>query len=140
MLAVAGAISSVSLFAADIPGRSTPKVGTALSLSTVSHRPAASASLRWWRGAGNAPGTTLPAATDRFSILPFHNHGRGSAPGSQLAMNQPASGVYRTEPYSSIVIVPPAHPDDRCLVGRDVTQQRMPTANPELQLIPWKQK
>jgi hypothetical protein len=51
-------------------------------------------------------------------------------------------GVYETYPYSCIVVVPGAHPDDKSiigagqLVGGGQPVERMPTMNPELLFIP----
>ncbi len=140
MLVFVGAISSLSLFAADLPGRPAPRSSIVPSPSAISNPPAANAAFQWWKGAGKPSGTTLPAPTNRFGILRFPKRGTGPSPGNQLAMNLPASGVYRAAPYSSIVVVPPAHLDDRCVVGRSAPQPRMPTVIPDLQFIPWKQK
>jgi hypothetical protein len=45
-------------------------------------------------------------------------------------------GVYRTVPYSCIVVVPGPHPDDRCIVRPPDVDFSMPIIKPELQFIP----
>jgi hypothetical protein len=45
-------------------------------------------------------------------------------------------GVYRAEPYSVIVVVPGAHPDDRCIMGGYGARSPMRIIQPELKLIP----
>ena len=46
-------------------------------------------------------------------------------------------GVYRTFPYSCIVVVPGPHPDDRCVVNPGGANDPMPIIKPDLQFIPW---
>jgi hypothetical protein len=45
-------------------------------------------------------------------------------------------GVWQTEPYSCIVVVPGPHPDDRALIARGETKMNMPIIRPELRFIP----
>jgi len=49
-------------------------------------------------------------------------------------------GVYKTEPYTCLVLVPGPHPDDKCIIGNRAIQptERMPMRQPELQFIPRK--
>src|SRR2546425_7211636 len=49
---------------------------------------------------------------------------------------RPQPGIYETAPYTSIVVVPGPHPDDRMIVGLGGGQSSMPVAQPELRLIP----
>ena len=54
----------------------------------------------------------------------------------------PAPGVYETTPYTCIVVVPGAHPDDKICVGGPglgTVGRRMPIIKPDLQFIPRKQ-
>ena len=65
--------------------------------------------------------------------------------GRKLALKQkrtpehkepPAPGIYKTAPYTCIVIVPGPHPDDQAVkpVG---PAPPMPTIEPKLEFIPW---
>jgi hypothetical protein len=47
-------------------------------------------------------------------------------------------GVYKTEPYSCIVVVPGPHLDDRFVVRPGTTNFPMPVVKPGLRFIPWK--
>lgn len=53
-----------------------------------------------------------------------------------LAQNQPAPGLYKSEPYTCLVLVPGAHPDDQALVTPAPVSPRMPQTAPDLQLVP----
>ena len=47
-------------------------------------------------------------------------------------------GLYTTEPYKSIVIVPDKHPDDRAIIsGVGGNEVKMPMIQPELRFIPY---
>jgi hypothetical protein len=48
----------------------------------------------------------------------------------------PSPGVYKTEPYSCIVVVPGAGLDDCFLVNPGGGHSSMPTVQPELRLVP----
>ena len=48
-----------------------------------------------------------------------------------------APGVYRTFPYTCIVVVPGPHPDDACIVKPGNVDPSMPIVKPDLQFIPW---
>jgi hypothetical protein len=48
-----------------------------------------------------------------------------------------APGIYKTEPYTCIVVVPGGHPDDKMIYPRG-TQPYMPTVQPDLRFIPLK--
>jgi hypothetical protein len=49
--------------------------------------------------------------------------------------SRPKPGVYKSEPYSGIVIVPGPHPDDRALFGGG-GESKIPTVVPDLRLVP----
>jgi hypothetical protein len=78
---------------------------------------------------------TLPPANKpefKAQILP--------PPAGPISPSVPATvppGVYRTVPYSCIVVVPGLHPDDRCIVRPPDVDSSMPIIKPELQFIPW---
>jgi len=50
----------------------------------------------------------------------------------------PKPGVYKTEPYAGIVIVPDKHPDDRAIVNVAQGDLGMPIIKPDLRFIPLK--
>jgi hypothetical protein len=52
----------------------------------------------------------------------------------------PAPGVYKTEPYACIVLVPSHHPDDAMAVNPTQKTAPMPVIKPELHFIPLKPK
>ncbi len=52
----------------------------------------------------------------------------------------PKPGVYRTEPYACIVVVPGKHPDDRSVVKPGDPGPPMPVVRPELRFIPFRPK
>jgi hypothetical protein len=58
-------------------------------------------------------------------------------PGSTSASPTIRPGVYKTFPYSCIVVVPGPHPDDRCIVRPPSVDSSMPIIKPELQFTPW---
>jgi hypothetical protein len=61
-------------------------------------------------------------------------------PARPISPSAPATvphGVYRTVPYSCIVVVPGPHPDDRCIVRPPDVDFSMLVVKPELQFIPW---
>jgi len=52
---------------------------------------------------------------------------------------RPKPGIYETAPYTSIIVVPGPHPDDRAIVplgGPGTAIPSIPTIQPELRLIP----
>jgi hypothetical protein len=70
-------------------------------------------------------------------ILPPH----GSLFDSTTAVsNTPPPGLYKTEPYTCLVLIPGPHPDDKCIIGNGAAQPniQMPIRQPELQFIPRK--
>jgi hypothetical protein len=46
-------------------------------------------------------------------------------------------GVYKTTPYSCIVVVPGPHPDDKCIVNPGSGNSPMPIIKPDVRFIPW---
>lgn len=77
-------------------------------------------------------GISRKAPPTVFRVQPL-----GAPGGGQL---QP--GIYETEPYTCIVVVPGPLPDDKIIVGRgrpegtNVFVPRMPMVQPELRFIP----
>ena len=47
------------------------------------------------------------------------------------------AGVYKTVPYSCIVVVPGPHPNDRCVINPGDVASAMPIVRPDLRFIPW---
>jgi hypothetical protein len=50
----------------------------------------------------------------------------------------PKPGVYRTEPFACIVIVPGGHPDEQSVVKPGDSDSTMPMIEPELRFVPLK--
>ena len=48
----------------------------------------------------------------------------------------PAPGVYKTEPYTCIVIVPGASPDDKSVIHPAEPAPNMPVLTPDLRFVP----
>ena len=46
-------------------------------------------------------------------------------------------GVYKTVPYSCIVVVPGPQLDDKCIINPGGGNSSMPIVKPDLQFIPW---
>ena len=53
-----------------------------------------------------------------------------------VSLGQLPAGVYKTLPYTCIVVVPGPHPDDRCIVSSPGGAWPMPIIRPDLQFIP----
>jgi len=107
------------------------------------------------------PGTSLhpllaPASNPAFGIKPFLPGTRLSPPAvpptgltnlywilrsNPIAVPSAPSatppGVYRTFPYSCIVVVPGPQLDDKCIVNPGGGNDPMPVIKPDLQFIPW---
>ncbi len=92
-----------------------------------------------------------PNAVTQTNFLPSVPKHRPIAPPRIFLFDSPPSasnarsnalppGVYNTEPYTSLVLVPGPHPDDKCIIGNGAAQPpiRMPTVKPDLQFIPRK--
>ena len=74
------------------------------------------------------PAQRPPAQAQLFAPSARH---RNRAPSGN-----PPPGVYKTAPYSCIVVVPGLHPDDRCIVNPGESDSSMPILKPDLQFIP----
>ena len=46
-------------------------------------------------------------------------------------------GVYKTAPYSCLVVVPGPLADDQCIVNPGANPSAMPMVTPELRFLPW---
>ena len=75
------------------------------------------------------------ALTNSYRFVP-RLWGKYGAPRQPLAKNAPAPGVYETAPYTCMVIVPGAHPDDSSVHWSGAGPSRMPVVKPELRFIP----
>jgi hypothetical protein len=49
----------------------------------------------------------------------------------------PAPGVYKTEPYACIVVVPGRHADEAMMIDPGKTHSGMPIIEPKLKFVPW---
>jgi hypothetical protein len=58
-------------------------------------------------------------------------------PQRRASPGQLPAGVYKTWPYTCIVVVPGPCPDDRAIVKPSGKNYRMPIIKPDLQFIPW---
>ena len=84
--------------------------------------------------------------TNRPTLGPYAEFLSTNSLNASLTLPKP--GVYRTEPYASIVIVPRQHLDDNCIIGSTNAfaglalqpDIKMPIIRPELRLIPLDQK
>ena len=68
----------------------------------------------------------VPNATTNLSPL--------LTPNVFAANGQLQPGLYQSAPYSCIVIAPGPHPDDKCIIGRNNTADKMPMVQPELRM------
>lgn len=59
---------------------------------------------------------------------------------SNIATNGLAPGIYKTEPYTCIVIVPGEHPDDKMAIHLPDQGSRMPVLKPDLRFVPVRPK
>jgi len=59
---------------------------------------------------------------------------------TKLSSLLPTPGVYRTEPYACIAVVPGTNADDRCLVRPGESDPAMLAIKPELRFIPLNSK
>jgi hypothetical protein len=69
--------------------------------------------------------------TNRFAPVPF------STSTNRHANDLPGPGVYRTEPFAGIVVVPGTNIDDRMIIGPLNSDEKMPILRPNLRFIPW---
>jgi hypothetical protein len=94
---------------------------------------------RWT--AAKPPTLLLPPA------LPLNLRGPLTNPLPQLLVlartNSPSialplkPGVYKTEPFSCLVIVPGAQADDQAIIGPSEPVPPMPMIKPDLRFVPW---
>ena len=56
--------------------------------------------------------------------------------GLKPSPSAPAPGVYRTEPYTCIVIVPGGHADDKSVIHPAEPGPNMPVLKPDLRFVP----
>ena len=85
----------------------------------------------WPSGAHPAhPAVPLTGYTNLYWLLRSN-----SIPVPSPPTNLPP-GVYRTVPYSCIVLVPGPHPDDKCIVNPGPWDSSMPIVRPDLHFIP----
>jgi len=99
---------------------------------------------------GNSSNAVFVAGLRKNAPAPSTNAGPRIAGPNQgqvlfLQPNRPAGqlapGVYETAPYTCIVVVPGAHPDDKMIVGgaavgMNEVDPKMPIVRPELRFIP----
>ena len=87
-----------------------------------------------------SPGSNLlllalaPARKSAYSVQPFLPTARSRPPSASPTI---PAGVYKTVPFSCIVVVPGPHPDDRCIFGQSRGESSMPIIKPDLRFIPW---
>jgi hypothetical protein len=101
-----------------------------------------------WRGVPPVLGLSLPSLRgwpwvptnslgpiSNLWVLPRHppSFARGARPGEPGSV---PPGVYESEPYTCIVVVPGPQWDDRCLVPGGAAIEPMPVVKPELRLVP----
>jgi hypothetical protein len=128
-LVLALAINPV--FAADrVPTNSLPPVELCLA------SPAASTQHQGWMFPGD-----FGSKANRLTLtnLPAPNFKVGKAPfdGKSSPQDQLKPGVYKTSPYTLLVLVPGPLPDDRSVRGSgDPGVDGMPTIKPELKFLP----
>lgn len=104
------------------------------------------ASLMLWPGitSSNTPLILYAGSNAPFSVFPPVQRPRAQAllfvPSTRHYGRAPSAnpppGVYKTAPYSCIVVVPGPHPDDRCIVNPGAGDSSMPIVKPDLQFIP----
>jgi len=78
------------------------------------------------------------AKTNRFSLVPDLTN-TNPVPDS-LPHLFPAPGVYKTEPFTCIVVVPSSNHDDRMVIGPANTDQQMSIIPPDLRFVPLPRK
>lgn len=81
-------------------------------------------------------GTFLPGALP-LNLARSYALGRSNLFVVTPGNGAPAPGVYKTAPYSCLVVVPGPMLDDKCMVDTGGGHSSMPTIRPELQFLPW---
>ena len=119
MLWVAGARAQTTTnHAHSVDTNLTPRVATPLLLSTNGNRVIIISTNRFG-SLGNRP-LRVPQQPKQLQTPPS-----GLAP-----------GIYKTEPYTCIVIVPGEHPDDRMAIHPPDPAPNMPVLKPDLRFTP----
>jgi hypothetical protein len=80
--------------------------------------------------------SVLQGRITRRNLIFIPRDAQGSADHATPAPEPLKPGVYETKPYSSIVLVPGPHPDDKMVFGMDRPKVEMPTKRPDLDLRP----
>jgi len=85
------------------------------------------------------------------NVIIVSTNAAGSVPGRKFQLPQPqkdskaspslpAPGVYKTEPYTCIVIVPAGHSDDKSVIHPPDPGPNMPVLKPDLRFVPLRPK
>lgn len=82
----------------------------------------------------------LPLSTNTFGKTPNPSIRKAPNPvtSTNAAWGFPAPGVYKTEPFACIVIVPDGHLDEQMLIPAAGPVSNMPVLKPELRFVPLK--
>ena len=106
----------------------------------------APASLMLWPGMTSSNAPVVFYAGSNAPILVFppgqkpRAHAQLFAPSARHYGRAPSAnpppGVYKTAPYTCIVVVPGPHRDDQCVVNPGESDSSMPIVKPDLQFIP----
>jgi len=78
------------------------------------------------------PTNLFAMATNGSTLLFFGTNRVLSLP----TAGSPARGVWKTEPFACIVLVPGPHPDDRMAVNPGKAETKMPVIKPSLKFVP----
>ncbi len=81
----------------------------------------------------------VPGVIPPNKVVPLTNANATNLFSLRQALDRPAPGVYKAEPFTAIVVVPGPHPDDKAVAGGaslGEVDPRMPMAEPYLRLIP----
>ena len=94
-----------------------------------------------WKGPANANRTAVMLKTGRLvpAVRALKPLGTNSPALFTIVTNAspfPKPGLYKTEPYAGIVIVPEAYLDDRALINPAQGELNMPVVQPELRFQP----
>lgn len=74
------------------------------------------------------------SVTGRMFRIPQQSKDLKTTPGT------PAPGVYKTEPYTCILVVPGGHPDDHSVIHAPEPSPNIPVLKPELRFVPLQPK
>ncbi len=86
------------------------------------------------------PGSGLSNSPARFAGIRNFSPPSATPKARLFPQHAPAPGLYKTEPFSCLVLVPGPHPDDRALAPGAAVDPKMPIVKPELRLVPWPKK